>query len=147
MPGVSARFSAEREGVEIGHLDRELAVAAGEVAEQVVEAAQQVLAARLERRAQHLGVGRDEVGRRHRIDELAGVEVDLLPGLVVEPLELVDRADQPARGQQVGLLDEVEQRVVVPGRIAKAAVALVRRGDRRPLWPHRRWLVLCQSRR
>ena len=99
LPGREREVLAEREGVEIGHLDRELAVAAGQVAEQVVEAAQQVLAAALERGAQHLGIGRDEVGGRHRVDELAGVEVDLLPGLVVDALDLVDRVDQPARGQ------------------------------------------------
>ena len=87
--------------------------------------AQQILAARFQGRAQHLGIGGDEVAGRHGVDELAGIEVDLLPGLLVRALELVDRLDQPARSQKIGLLDEVEERVVAPGRVAKAAIAVL----------------------
>jgi len=51
------------------------------VREQVPEAGLQALA--LERELQHLRIGRGEVGRAHRIDELARVEAQpLLGGLV-----------------------------------------------------------------
>jgi hypothetical protein len=130
LAGSEGQIPTDREGVVVGHLDRELALAPGEIVEQIVEAAQEVLAAGLDRRPQHLGIGRDEVGGRHRIDELAGIEVDLLPALVVEAIELVDRVDQPTRGHKIGLLDEVEQRVIVPGRVAEPAIALLRLGNR-----------------
>ncbi len=62
-------------------LMRQLAAAPLEIAEQVVQAAEQVLAAGLGGLAQHLGVGQQEVGGAERVDELAGIEVDLLRGL------------------------------------------------------------------
>ncbi len=46
------------------------------------------------------------------------------------PSTSLHRRLQPAGGQQIALLDEVEQRVVVPGRVLKAAVAM-RRLDHR----------------
>ena len=50
MPGVVAMFSPMLERLHVGHRDREPAVAALQVVEQVVEAVDQVLAAGLERR-------------------------------------------------------------------------------------------------
>ena len=86
-----------------------------------------------DRLAQHLGVGHDEVGGRHRVDELAGVEVDLLGGLVVQPLDVAHGGLDPARGQQVGLLDEIEQAVFRPGGVAEAPIVLLRLDQRRLL--------------
>src|SRR3546814_7398957 len=67
---------AELEGLDVGHLDPEAALAALEVGEQVVEALHEVLAAGFQRRAQHLRIGHHEVGGGHGVDELAGIEVD-----------------------------------------------------------------------
>ena len=131
LAGREGDVPAELEGVEIGHLDRQPAAAAAEIVEQVVQPAQQVLAARFQGRAQHLGIGGDEVAGRHGVDELARIEVDLLPGLLVRAFQLVDRIDQPARGQEIRLLDEVEHRIVAPGRVAKAAIAALGLDHRR----------------
>ena len=90
----------------------------------------QVLAAALDGGAQHLGIGHHEVARRQRIDELAGVEIDLLGGAVVEPVDLAHGRLHPAGAQQVGLLDEVEQVIVAPRGVLEAAV-LGRRLDHR----------------
>ena len=124
LAGRERQVLAQLERLEVGHLDREAAFAPRQILEQVVESVQQIRAAALQRGAQDLRIGRHEVAGRHRVDELTGVEIDLLLGLVVEALELVDRIDQPARGQQIGLLDEIEHGVVVPRRVPKAAVAL-----------------------
>ena len=118
------QIGADLERLEVGHLDREPTFAPRQILEQVIEAVQQIGAATLQGGAQDLRIGRHEVAGRHRIDELTGVELDLPPGLVVETLELVDRIDQPARGQQVRLLDEIEHGVVVPRRVTEAAIAL-----------------------
>src|SRR3546814_8608454 len=55
---------AELEGLDVGHLDPEAALAALEVGEQVVQALHEVLAAGFQRRAQHLRIGHHEVGGR-----------------------------------------------------------------------------------
>ena len=116
---------ADLERIEIGHLDRQPALAAIQILQHVLQAAQQVLAAGLEGQAQHLGIGRQEVRGRHHLDELAGVERKLLLGLVVHAVLLAGDLQEVFRAQQVGLLDEVEQRVVVPGGVLEPAVAAV----------------------
>ena len=50
--------------------------------------------------------------------------------LVVEALDVGDRVVQPARGDEVALLDVVEQEVLLPVLVLEALVALGRRGDR-----------------
>ena len=127
---------ADREGLGVGHLDRQLALAALQILQQVVQALHQVLAAGLDGGAQHLRIGHDEVGRRHRVDELAGIEIHLLGGLVVQPVDLAHRRLHPARRQQVGLLDVVEQGVLVPGGVGEAAVAALWADDRLGLLAH-----------
>ena len=122
LAGRDRDVLADLEGVQIGHLDAQLALAALEVAQQVLQALHQVLAAGLDGRPQHFRIGEQEIGRRHRVDELAGVEIDLLRRLVVEAVHLPHRLLHPARGQQVGLLDVVEELVLFPGRILEAAV-------------------------
>ena len=47
LPGVLAMFSPSSEGVQIGHLDAQPALAALQIVEQVLEALDQVLAAGL----------------------------------------------------------------------------------------------------
>jgi hypothetical protein len=92
---------ADLEGVGVGHPDLQPAVAPLQVVEQVLQPLDQVVAPRFHGRAQHLGVGHDEVGRRHGVDELAGVEVDLLGGLVVQALDLLHGGLDPAGAQQI----------------------------------------------
>ena len=118
-------IAADLERIQVGHPDRQLAFAAVEVLQHVLQAAQQVLAAGLQRQAQHLGIGGDEVGGRHHLDELARVELELLLGLVVQTVLLLGSLQEVSGGQQIGLLDEVEQRVVVPGRVLEPPVAAV----------------------
>jgi hypothetical protein len=85
---------------------------------------------------QHLRVGHGEVGGRHRVDELARIELDLLGGLVVDALDFLHSALQPARRQQVGLLEVVEDDLFFPRRIVEAFVALGGLGDRLDLLAH-----------
>ena len=114
--------AADLEGVRVGHLDLELALAPLEVVEQMLQPRHQILAAGFQGLAQDLRVGHDEIARRHGIDELARVEIDLLGRLGVETVHVADGGLHPARAQQIGLLDEIEQLVLLPGGIAEAAV-------------------------
>ena len=98
--------------------------------QQVLEALQQVLAVALDRLAEHFRVGQREVGRRQRVDVLAGEEVDLVLRVRVDPFDRADRIVQVTRGDQVRLLHEVEQEVLLPVLVLEALVALGRRGDR-----------------
>ena len=123
LAGGEREISPDLESRKVGLADRELALAALKVLEHVCKAAHQVLAIFGKRRAQHLGVGEDEIGRCDRVSELLGIEVELRPGLFVEPFDVRDGALQPARGQKIALLDEIEDLVVLPLRIAEAFVA------------------------
>ena len=109
LAGGDRDVLAELEGVLVGHADAQLAAAAPEVVEQVVQALQQVLAAARHRFAQHLRVGQHEVRRRERVYVLPRVEVDLPGGLLVEPRHLAERAVQVLGRDEVGLLDVVER--------------------------------------
>ena len=51
-------------------------------------------------------------------------------GVLVDVLGLVDKGFGPARGQEIGLLDEIEERVLRPFGIAEAVVLGVGHGDR-----------------
>src|SRR5208337_772135 len=124
LAGRDADVAAEVEGGVVHHLDRQLALAALEVGEQVVQAAQQVLAAGFRGLAQDLRIGEQEVARAHRVDELAGVEVDLLRRLRIDPIDVAHDLLQVAGGQQVALLDEVEDLVFFPGVVSEPLVAI-----------------------
>ena len=119
----------EFERLRIGHRDLQLAVAALDVVEQIVQALDQVPAAGRDRLAEHFGIRDGEVRRRHRVDVLAGEERDLLLGLGREALDVGHRLLQPARGNQVGLLDVVEQRMFLPIVVLEALVAFGRLDD------------------
>ena len=99
---------AQHEGVGIGHLDAQLAVAVFHIVEQVFQATHQIFAAAVDGRPQDIGVGHGEVAGRHGIDELSGVELNLLGGLFVDTLDIADRRLHPPRGQQVGLFDVIK---------------------------------------
>ena len=104
--------NAER--LHVGHGDRQPTLAAPQILEQVLEAAQKVLSARLERRGENLGIGRDEIGRGERVDELAGIEVDLARGRWVEPLDAAHRRERGLGPNEIALFDEMKDRVLGP---------------------------------
>jgi hypothetical protein len=130
LPGVTAMFSPRLERLEIGHLDLQLAAPALQVFQQVLQALDQIVAAGIERGLEHGGIGVDEVGRGHRIHELAGVELHPAGGLVVQALDLAGQSLHAVGGEQIGLLDEVEYRVFRPLFVREALVAGRRLDDR-----------------
>ena len=121
---------AELERVLVGHRDAQLPAALLDVGEKIVQAAHQVLPAAGERFAQHLRVGQQEVRGGERIDVLPGKESDLSFRLGGQPPDLRDRPLDMARGDQVGLLDVVEEEIGRPVLVLEAQVALRRLGDR-----------------
>ena len=134
LAGRGGDILADLEGV--GRLaDGKLALAALDIVEQIVQTLDQILAVRLQRGAQHFGIGEEEIGGRDRVGELLGIEFDALARLVVEAVELGDRVLHPVGGQQIGLLDEVEDLVFLPVLVAEAPVAGRGRDDGRPRRP------------
>ncbi len=127
---------AHLEGLHVGLADRQPTLATLEVGQQVLQTLDEVLAFALDGRLHDLRIGEREVRRRHRVDELARVEVDLLRRLVVDALDLLDRALQPARGEEIGLLEVVEDDLVLPCRIVEALVALGGLGHRLDFLAH-----------
>ena len=76
---------------QIGHLHIEVALVAIQVLHHVRDALKQVLALAFDGRLEDFGIGRREVGGRHRVNELAGVELHLLGRVVVKPFDPADR--------------------------------------------------------
>ncbi len=136
LAGRQGDVLADAERFGVGHLDAQVAAAALEIGEQVVQALDQVLAAGLGSLAQHLGIGQQEVARAHRVDELAGIEIDFLRGRRLQPVHMRHHVLHEAGGQQVGLLDEVEDVVRLPGFVLEAAVLRVGLDDRRGFHAH-----------
>jgi hypothetical protein len=117
--------------------------AALDVVEEIVEALDEILAARRDGLAEHLGIGEREVGRRERVDVLAREEVDLLLRLLVEALDARHLVVHPARGDEVALLDVVEEEVLVPVLVLEALVALRGHHHGVALPPMRRSIEPC----
>ena len=87
LPGVVAMLTPSSNAL-VRSSRSELAAAALDVVEQVVQALHEVLAAGRDGLAEHLGIGQREVRRRQRVDVLAREEVDLLLGVLVEAVDL-----------------------------------------------------------
>jgi hypothetical protein len=85
----------------------------------------------LYRLAQQLRIGQHEVRRRKRVGDLAHVEFGLLAGVRVEVGRARDQMVGPLRGEQVGLLEKIEELVGRPLRILEAPVFRIGR-DHRP---------------
>jgi hypothetical protein len=113
---------AELEGGEIAHFQAQPAAAALEVLDQVAQALDQVLAPALERGLEHRRIGRGKIGGRQGVDELARVELCLMLDVRIDARHAAHRRFHAARRQQVGLLDEVEQRIVAPDLVLEALV-------------------------
>ena len=112
------------EGLGVGHGDAQVPVAALDVVEKVIEALDQVLPARGDGFAEDFWIGQREIGRRQRIDVLAGEEIHLFLRVLVEPFNARHRIVQPSRGDQVRLLHVVEQKMLLPILVLEALVAL-----------------------
>jgi hypothetical protein len=93
------------------------------------KAPHEVFAAFGERCAYEFRIGGDEVRGRQRRRDLAQVELRLVAIVRLEIVGVLDQIVRPARGQDVSLLDEIEIRIVAPGRVGEALVGRVGRGD------------------
>ena len=122
--------AADLEGVHVGLADDEGAFAPLQVLGHHLQAAHQVVALLGEGRLDHLGIGGGEVGGRHGLDPLPHQEADLLAVAGVEILaHVLGHVLQIGGGQQVGLLDVVEDPVAAPRIVLEALVALGGGGD------------------
>ena len=57
------------------------------------------------------------------LDDLLDVEAGLVAGVLVEPFGVLDQVGRPARGDEIGLLEEIEEGVAAPFRVLEALVA------------------------
>ena len=133
LAGRRREIDAELERARVGLANAQVAVAGLDVLGQHFEAAHEILAALGERRAQQLRIGGDEVRGRQRGGDLAQIELRLVALVRLEFVGAPDQIVRPARRQHVGLLDEVEVRIVAPLGVGEALVRGVGRGDRRRL--------------
>ena len=106
------------------------------VVHEVGHAVHEVAAARGKGLAQHHGIGDREIRGRERARHLLQVELSALARALVEPLGLVQHILEPARGDEIGLLPEIEVGVAAPLRIVEAVVAGLGLGDRQRLGAH-----------
>ncbi len=130
LAGRRRYVDADVEPARIGLADLERALAGFDILGEHRQAADQVGAVLLDRPADQLGIGDEEVGRRQGGGELPHVETRRLPGLMVEPLGLLHHFLGPARDDQIRLLEEIEDRVLGPFRVGEAGVLRRRRGHR-----------------
>ena len=129
LAGGRGEVDAELERARVGLANAQVAVAGLDVLGQHFEAPHEVLAALGERRAHELRIGGDEVRGRQRRRDLAQIELRLVAVVRLEFVGALDQIVRPARRQHVGLLDEIEIRIVAPGRRRRSACR--RRRERR----------------
>ena len=130
LAGRRRDVDAKLERLRVGHRDLELPVAALDIVQQIVQAAHEILSAGRDRFAKHLRIRQRKVRRRQRVDVLAREEVNFLFGLVGKPFDAPHLIVQPARRDQIRLLDVIEQEVLLPVFVLEALVALRGLGDR-----------------
>ncbi len=118
---------AQLERFLIRHRDAQLALAFFQVPQQVRQAVDDIVAVAFQRRAHHFWVGEHEIAGRHRVDELAGEEMQLAAGMRIQPFNAAHRILQPAGIQQVALLDVIIDGAVAPAFVLEAAVLRVGR--------------------
>src|SRR5205085_5192484 len=99
----------------------------GGVGEQIGEAGEQADRAGVDRAADRLGIGEGEIGRAERVQIGAGVEFGAGAGGLVNALAVRNEVGGLLRGEQIGLLQIVEDRVLASRGIAEAAVAALGR--------------------
>ena len=127
LPGVVARFLPTSKRELSACLSFRSPLPASDVLGQHAHAAHQVLAVRGDGLAEQLRIGEDEVRRRDRVGDLLHVEAGLVLGPLVEPFGVLDEVARPARGHEIGLLQEIEEGVLAPFGILEALVAALGR--------------------
>ena len=95
LPGVIARLRPTSNIDGVGLADLQVAAAGLDVLGQHVHAAHEVGGVGGERLAQQFGIGQHEIRRRDRIDDLAHVELGLLPGVRIEASASLDQMVRP----------------------------------------------------
>ena len=123
--GCGADIAAHLEGSRVGHFDAQLAIAFFDVTQEIIKAIEQVLPLAFHRLAQNFRIGHGEVGGRERVDELAGKEIHFLLGVIRQAFDTADGVMHMARGDEVGLFHEIEQKMIFPFVVAETVVALV----------------------
>jgi len=123
LPGCECEVAPDFERGEVCLTDRQLSLAALQILKNIRQAAHEIFAVLGQGRAQYFGVGQQEIGRRDRVGKLLGIKIEFRARLLVEAVDVGDRALQPARCQQIALLDEVEDFVLFPVGVAEALVA------------------------
>ena len=129
LAGRDREVATDLEGRRVAHRDPALA----RVDDEVGRALDQALALGLGGPPEDLGVGGREVGRRHRVDELAGHELEPVP-VVLGQRDQRGELGQVLGGQQVALLQQREIRQLGPLRRGEAPIPGRRRdhlGNRR----------------
>ncbi len=130
LAGRRRKVDAELERSCVRLANAQVAAAGLDVLGQHLQAPHQVLTALGERRAQKLRIGGEEVRRRQRRGDLTQIELRLLAIVRIEIVRPLDQIVRPARGQHIGLLDEIEIGIVAPRGVGEALVAQVGRDDR-----------------
>ena len=115
--------AADLEGLDVGLADLQDIARLLHVVDEVGHALHEVLAAGAQRLAQHHGIGEGKIRGRQRACQLLEVELGALARALVEALGIVEHVLEPARGDEIGLLPEVEVGVAAPLRIVEAIVA------------------------
>ncbi len=113
----------------IGLADAQRAASGLDIFRQHFHAANEIVAVRRQRLAQHFRIGQHEVGWRERVGDLLDVELGLLAGMRIEAFGVADQFVRPLRGQQIELQHEIEELVRFPLGVGKSLVA--RRGHNR----------------
>ena len=101
----------------------QVAPAGGDVLGQHLHAAHQVLAVGGDGLAEQFRVGEDKIGRRDRVGDLPDVEARLVAGVLIQALGMVDEVRGPARGDEIGLFQEIEESVAAPFGVLETLVA------------------------
>ena len=130
LAGRRREVNAELESARVGLANAHVAVARLDVFGQHLEAPHEVLAALGQRRAQQFRIGGHKVGGRQGRRDLAQIESRLVAFVGIEFVGPLDQIVRPARRQHIGLLDEIEVRIIAPLGVGEALVGGVGRGDR-----------------
>ena len=124
-PGVVARFRPSSKSLRRRLPDLQVAVPCLDVLGEHVHAANQIVGVGADRFAKQFGIGQDEVRRRNRVGDLADIKRGLQPGVRIDVLGVLDHIGGPAAGDEIELLDEIENLVARPVGIDEALVARI----------------------
>ena len=118
LSGRDGKIAAHLEGGLVNPRDPALL----DVLDQILHSGRETRGPGLDRGAHDVRIGRREIRRAHRIDELPGVETKLKLQLVVD-LRFVDDFGQLLRIRKIGLLEQLIERRMIPRFVLEAPVA------------------------